>query len=121
MEFNEYEWHDAIIKNITINRNNPGIKDEIEIEIIWPDNDEKVNFVFEGVYWTKIDLNFGIVANENILQGYQLPNNNEDLMNLYSSWKGFLGNVKLNVYKIELNSTGGQIKIIAKGFRVDKL
>jgi hypothetical protein len=121
MNFEDFYWHDSVIKNITINRNNPGIKDEIEIEIVWDDNDERVNFVFEDVYWAKMDLNFGIVANENILQGYLLSSNDEDLMNLYSSWKGFLGDIRLNVYEIELNSTGGRIKIIAKKFRVDKL
>jgi hypothetical protein len=121
MNFKDFYWHDSVIKNITINRDNPGIKDEIKIEIVWDDNDERVNFVFEGVYWTRMDLNFGIVANENILQAYLLPSNDEDLINLYSSWKGFLDDIKLNVYEIELNSTGGRIKIIAKGFRVDKL
>ena len=122
MNFNEdFYWHDSIIKNITINRDNPGIKDEIEIEIVWPDNEERVNFVFEDVYWVKMNLNFGIVADESILQGYLLSKNDEDLINFYSSWKGIMDEIKLNVYEILLNSTGGQIKIIAKSFRVDKL
>lgn len=121
MNFEDFYWHDSVIKNITINRDNPGEKDEIEIEIVWDNNDERVNFVFEDVYWARINLNFGIVANENILQGYLLPNDDEDLMNLYSSWEGFGSDVKLNIYEIELSSTGGRIKIIAKSFRVDKL
>lgn len=53
MNFENFYWHDAIIKNIVINRNSPGIKDEIEIEIIFPNNNERVNFIFEGVYWVK--------------------------------------------------------------------
>jgi hypothetical protein len=121
MNFENFYWHDAVIKNITINRDNPGIKDEIIFEIIWPDNDERVNFVFEDVFWAKMNLNFGIVANETILQGYLLPNSDEDLINFYSLWKDARDKVKLNVYLIELNSTGGTIKIIAKSFRVDKL
>ena len=121
MNFEDFYWHDSIIKNITINRDNPGIKDEIEIEIVWADNKERINFIFEDVYWAKMDLNFGIVANENILQGYLLPNSDEDLINFYSLWKGARDEFKLNVYEILLNSTGGRMKIIAKSFRVDKL
>lgn len=30
-----------------------------------------------------------------------------------------MDDVKLNVYEIELSSTGGRIKIIAKGFRIN--
>ena len=41
MNFNEYYWHDAIIKNIQIERNNPGVKDTILLEIEWPENKEK--------------------------------------------------------------------------------
>ncbi len=117
----DFYWHDSVIKNITINRDNPGIKDEIALEIVWDDNDERANFVFEDVYWARMDLNFGIVVDENIFQGYLLPNDDEDLINFYSKWKGHMDDIKLNVYEILLNSTGGRIKIIAKGFRVDKL
>lgn len=120
MNFEDFYWHDSVIKNIVIDRYAPGRKDEIEIDIVWADNDEKVSFIFEHVYWAKMDLNFGIAANETILQGYLLSSNDEDLINLYSGWKGFLDDIKLNVYEIELNSTGGRIKIIAKGFRVEK-
>jgi hypothetical protein len=121
MNFNKLYWHDSVIKNITINRDNPGIKDKIEFEIIWADNQERVNLSFEDVYWARMDLNFGIVVDENILQGYLLPNNDEDLINLYVKWRGLLDDIKLNIYEILLNSTGGRIKIIAKSFRVDKL
>lgn len=121
MNFEDYYWHDAIIKNITINRNNPGVKDEILLEIVWPNNAERVNFIFENVYWAKLDLNFGIVADENIDQGRLLFGNDNDLSKFYSLWNGLMDDIKLNVYEIALSSTGGRIKIIAKGFRVCKL
>ena len=121
MNFKDFHWHDAIIKNIIMNRNNPGRKDEIEIEIIWPDNEESVNFVFEDVYWAMMNLNFGIVATENIAQAFLLKNDDEDLIAFYSKWNGLMDDVKLNVYEILLNSTGGRIKIIAKKFRVERL
>ncbi|WP_177730470.1 hypothetical protein [Flavobacterium inviolabile] len=121
MEFNEYDWHDAIIKNIKINRNNPGIRDEIEMEIVWPENKERVNFIFEDVYWAKMDLNFGIVSNENIAQAFLLQKSDDDLNNFYLKWNGHMDDIKLNVYEVLLSSTGGKIKIIAKTFKVDKL
>ena len=121
MNFNkDFYWHDSVIKGIRINREKPGKKDEIEIEIVWYDTEERINFVFEDVYWAKMDLNFGFVGKEIILQGYHLPNNDEDLINFYSLWNGLRDDIKLNVYEILLNS-GGKIKIISKSFRVDKL
>ena len=121
MNFENFYWHDAIIKNIVINRNSPGIKDEIEIEIIFPNNNERVNFIFEGVYWVKMNLNFGIIADESILQAHLLKKDDKDLINLCSLWKGNVSSVELKVYEILLNSTGGKIKIIARRFKVDKL
>lgn len=61
------------------------------------------------------------IANETILQSHLLSDNDEDLINFYSKWNGLMNDVKLNVYEILLNSTGGSIKIIAKKFRLDKL
>ncbi|SDB77843.1 hypothetical protein SAMN05192581_10295 [Bacteroides ovatus] len=119
MNFEDFYWHDAIIKNITIDRNNPGIKDEIKLEIVWPDTEKRVHFIFESVYWAKMELNFGIVADENIYQARHLLNNDKDLIRFYSQWNGLMDNIKLNVYEIELSSTGGLIKIIAKGFRIN--
>lgn len=121
INFEDFHWHDAIIKNIIIDRNKPGIKDKIEIAITWPNNNETVNFIFEDVYWAKMNLNFGIIANETILQSHLLSDNDEDLINFYSKWNGLMNDVKLNVYEILLNSTGGSIKVIAKKFRLDKL
>lgn len=121
MNFEDFYWHDAVIKNITIDRSNPGAKDEVVLEIVWPNNGERVYFIFESVYWAKMDLNFGIVADENIFQGRHLLNNDLDLVRFYSLWNGLMDNIKLNVYEIELSSTGGRIKIIAKGFRVNRV
>ncbi len=121
MDFNEYYWHDAIIKNIQIDRNNPGEKDTILFEIEWPQNNGKSFFIFEDVYWASFKLNFGIVAHETILRAQLLDSQDGDLLNFYSKWKGAMDDIKLYAYKIELNSTGGYMKIIGKGFREDKL
>jgi hypothetical protein len=119
MNFNDFYWHDAIMQNILIDRNKPGILDEISFDIKWAEEKGEVTLVFEDVYYTMMNLNFGIVSDETILNAIVLEEDNEDLINFYSKWKGTLDSVKLNVYKINLNSTGSEIKIIAKGFRVN--
>ena len=130
MDFSrDFYWHDAVIKNIIIDRNNPGVVDEIGIDIVWPkeyenegeddENEEEIiqRIVFEGVFWANLDLNFGHLG-DNICNANMLDDNDEDLVNFYSTWKGYRDNIKLNVYVI-LNTSGSKIKIIAKGFRVE--
>jgi len=118
MNFNEFHWHDAIIRNIQIDRLNPGKEDSVVFEIEWPDEKGKATLVFEEVYWAMLNLNFGIIADETILNAMVLDEDNEDLNNFYSKWRGAMNEVKLSTYKISLNSTGGEIKVISKGFRV---
>ena len=135
MDFSrDFYWHDAVIKRIIIDRNNPGVVDEIGIDIVWPkeydsEDDEKEEeeeeeiqrIVFEKVYWANLDLNFGYVGGggDNIRNAEMLDNNDEDLVSFYSTWKGFRDHIKLNVYVINLNTSGGKIKIIAKNFRIE--
>lgn len=121
MNFNEYYWHDATIKNIQIDRTNPGVKDIILLEIEWPENKEKSIFIFEDVYWASFNLNFGVVCDETILSAELINGEDEDLDNFNSKWKGAMSDVKLNAYKIELNSTGSKLKIIAKRYKEHKV
>jgi len=118
MNFEDFDWHDAIIKEVLIDRSNPGILDEIVFTIEWTEKKGKVKFIFKDIYWANMNLNFGIVADETILNAFSMNDDDEDLAFLYSKWKGMINNIKLNSYIINLNSTGGQIKIIAKSFMV---
>lgn len=120
MNFNDFYWHDAVIQNISIDRNKPGIIDEINFDIEWPQKKGKIIFTFEEVYWVNMNLNFGIVAQETILNAFIGDENDPEKINFYSKWKGLMDEVKLNYYIINLNSTGGQIKIFAKRFRVNE-
>jgi len=117
MNFNEYYWHDSVITNLTIDRTNPGISDTISLEIILQEGGD-IELIFEDVYWANLALNFGIRAKENILHAFMAEKNDEDLTNLYLRWKGYIDNIDLTCYVFDLNSTGGKIKIIAKGFKV---
>ncbi len=120
MKFSDYQWHDAVIKNINIDRKNPGHNDVIIFDIEWPEEKGSVRFVFEDVYWAEMKLNFGIIADESIFDAAELNDDNQDVVNFYAKWNGFMDEVKLKTYKIELNSTGGVIKIIAKSFRIEE-
>ncbi len=120
MNFEDYSWHDSVIKSISINRNNPGVIDEISFEIEWYDGDKGV-LIFEDAYWASLTLNFGIVADENILHAKVLSDSDPDLVSLYNRWKGLINDIKLTTFLIELNSSGGMIKIIAKRYNVKKM
>jgi hypothetical protein len=117
MDFNDFYWHDAIIIDIVIDRSNPGIKDTILFDIDFPD-EGKVELVFEDVYWSKMTLNFGVVAQESILNAFVTDRDDKDLINISSKWQKYVDGIKLYCYVINLNSTGGEIKIIAKEFKV---
>ncbi|MCS3282505.1 hypothetical protein NXV73_07785 [Bacteroides salyersiae] len=97
-----------------------GAVDEIWLDIVYPTENEKETtrrVVFENVFWVKLDLNFGHFG-DNIYSVDMLDNNDEDLTDFYLKWKGYRDNIILNVYIINLTS-GGKIKIIAKGFRIE--
>jgi hypothetical protein len=117
MSFNDFHWHDSIIKSIYIDRSNPGKRDEIQLEIEWIDKSISL-LIFRNVYWSLLDLNFGIIAEENILNAKILGNDDNDLANFYSSWNGLMDNINLSVFLIELNSTGSIIKIIAEDYKL---
>ena len=117
MEFNQIRWHDSVIKNIVIDRNCPGKKDIIKLEIEW-NSSKKGGLIFEDVYWSRMNFNFGIVADETIMDASALSADDEDLLKLYLNWKETLNDVRLTAYKINLNSTGNEIKIISKSFKV---
>lgn len=119
MDFNDFYWHDAVVKYIYIDGISFAPNGVISFEIKWPDGDLDESVVtFESVYWTNLRLNFGIVADETILTATQLGSDDPDLIKLCSEYDGAIDSTELNVYFIDLNSTGGKIKIIAKGFRV---
>lgn len=120
MKFEDYNWHDSIIKLINIDRTTPGIKDVIIFEIENLDGNKDL-LEFEDVYWANINLNWGIVSEDSILIASVLDENNSDLIDFYLRWKGLMNDVDLRTYLIELNSTGSLIKIIAKNFKISPI
>lgn len=114
-DFNDYSWHDASVEEIFIDRRNPGIEDIVNLKITWANG--KTNLlIFKDVYWAKFNLNFGIVCNESILNAYSSSSEPAEIIELKSKWKGYLDDLNLHSYVINLNSSGGEIRIISKSF-----
>ncbi|OMP76231.1 hypothetical protein [[Flexibacter] sp. ATCC 35208] len=112
-DFNDCYWHDSILKNIFIDRSDPGNVDTVEMTIDWYDEPES-KIIFRDVYLFKATLNFGIIADETILNAEIAIQEDPDLINFYQKAKGVLASKKINCYIIETNSTGGTIKILAE-------
>jgi len=110
-------WNDSVLTKIEIDRSNPGNQDTIVFEIDWYDLGPG-KLVFNEVYLAKMNLNFGIVASECILNAFEADENDPDIIDLYAKWKGMLDKVELHGYVINLNSSGSEIKILAKSFEV---
>ncbi|MGV8094868.1 MAG: hypothetical protein AB2L24_23700 [Mangrovibacterium sp.] len=116
MNFNDYTWHDAIIKNILVDRMHPGKEDTISYEIVWPNNNTS-QVIFQDVYWAKMILGFGVIAEECILEAFIAPKDDLDLVSFRGKWKGLVSD-NLFCYVIKTASTGSEMKIIAKRFKV---
>ncbi|MCT3845053.1 hypothetical protein HZQ52_09465 [Elizabethkingia anophelis] len=80
MKFNDLYWHDSVIKNIVIDRNNPGKQDFLLLEMDWY-NTGSGQIIFEDVYWLQINMNFGIIAEETIHDAFISPEDDMDMIN----------------------------------------
>lgn len=116
MNFNDYDWHDSVIKKIEIQRDEFREQDTITIEIEWYDNTFNM-LVLENVYKAQFDMNFGIVGIEAIDEAYT-SENDILLHDFYGKWNGLMDDIKLNCYVIKTSSTASELKIIAKGFKM---
>jgi hypothetical protein len=117
MEFNMINWHDTVIKKITIDRNAPGYNDVINFEILWTDETVS-NLIFSDVYQANMLLGFGVIADESIYSAFIAPESDTDFIAFLDKWKG-ITLPDLHCYVINTNSTGSQMKIIAKSFRIE--
>lgn len=115
MNFNNLDWHDSVMKKIIIDRDTPGINDHIQIDIIWPNETDSI-IIFKDVYWADFNMNFGIVSTENILKAHSEGRDNEVVKDIYLKWKGYIDNIDLNYYEINLNSTSSRIRIVSREF-----
>jgi hypothetical protein len=106
------EWHDAIIKEIVVDRGSPGHRDRIFITVEWENETTVVEF-FE-CWLFEARMKFGVIAPERIL-GARLRPDYEGLSELRTVWPAPLPDLKC--YEFEMSSTGSMLWICAEGFR----
>jgi len=114
-EFNDFPWHDSELIELTVNRENPGKRDEVVLLIRSRDG-EVSRFTFTDCYAFECLMNFGVVAPETIRNGC-CSNDSAELDRIRERWQGAgvdLG--KLMCFEIVTNSTNSTIKIFAIDF-----
>ncbi|RZK43064.1 MAG: hypothetical protein EOO90_05260 [Pedobacter sp.] len=114
-KFEDLHWHDALINVVAIDRSNAGKSDTIAFNITWP-NGELGTLTFHDVWQAQFSLNFGVIAEETILQA----NATKELPDaLLKQWQtNGVDMSSIQCYEIETNSTASRFKIIAGGFSV---
>lgn len=119
-KFNAFEWHDAIIKSIIIDRSNAGNNDIIEMFITWPSEIES-KIVFKDVYHANLSLNFGVIAEDTIMDASIIDSSDIDILNIKNKWaRHFDGINEIKGFEILTLSTVSTIRIFALSFeRVD--
>ena len=120
MNFNDFFWHDSSIEEIYIDRSNPGKNDTVKIKINWIDRENSI-LEFYDCYALEMNMNFGIMAKESILDA-KLILSSQKLEAIRKNWLEMGVNLyDLKCYQIITNSTGSDIKIYALGFIVKNI
>lgn len=117
MEFNDFEWHDAVIKSVIIDRCNPGEIDNIVFKIEFLSG--IADIIFTDVFKAKFDMNFNMIATESIWDAYNEGEENNMVQKVYEDYKKMGMDIKdshLNYYEIDTNTTGSVFQIVSKGF-----
>jgi hypothetical protein len=119
-KFDTFEWHDAIIKSIVIDRSDAGNNDIIEMFIIWPSEVES-KIIFKDVYYANLSLNFGVIAEDTIMDASIIDSSDIDIVNIKNKWaKYFVGINDIKGFEILTSSTVSTIRIFALSFeRID--
>ncbi|MGO4291914.1 hypothetical protein [Chitinophaga sp. RAB17] len=110
VDVNDVYWHDSEVKNIIINREDPGNIDTIKFEVDWWESGNKGALIFEKVYFIKMELNMGMHVNE-MLDTVTIDNNDADFIKHEKINGGYEPNT--NCYVIKMLTTGSDIKVIA--------
>jgi hypothetical protein len=116
--FEEMPWHDAVLLSLSLDRRNPGYCDEVRLQILWPD-DSCSSVTFGDCYGFSAEMNFGVVAQEQI-ESISIDTDDIRLLSIREKWEKV--GVRLDdliCYKIETASTASTLSIYAKYFHVE--
>jgi hypothetical protein len=114
-KFNSLPWHDAELLSINIDRSNAGSSDTVAIVVKWPDGNCN-NIVFNDCYLFDARMNFGVIAEESILEAICLRESNQ-LADIKRKWQPLGVELdSISCYRITTNSTNSQIDIYALSY-----
>jgi hypothetical protein len=115
--FNELEWHDAELKEVLIDRRQPGERDDVLLLIQWPDG-RKQRLRFVECYGMMARMNFGIVATETFLKASCDPDA-PALVELRERWLKMGTDLSRVVsFEMETNSTASLLQVFAERFEL---
>jgi hypothetical protein len=110
--FEDLPWHDAAVLSIEIDRRQAGVKDDVRIEMVWPDG-RLSTIVFLDCYALSASMNFGIVASETVRSATEAGDDSE-LERHRSKWSKLGVDLsKLRKFTIETNSTASTVVVFA--------
>lgn len=114
-EFSKLPWHDAELLGIEIDRRNPGERDQVVVNVRWP-NDEQSELVFSDCYELEAKMNFGVIAPESILDA-SLIDDSQELAEVRSKWEqAGVDLAGLKCFEIKTNSTNSLLRIYALSY-----
>jgi hypothetical protein len=115
--FDSLPWHDAELLELSIDRRRPGARDEVRLQVVWPDGGE-ATLLFRDCYAMTAEMNFGVIAEERIA-GASLIDDDPGLTSIRDRWKQLGASLDvLRCYRLETSSTSSVIRIYAKQFEV---
>jgi hypothetical protein len=115
--FNDLPWHDATLMEILIDRRQAGVRDNVRLEVTWPDGQPGA-VTFSDCYAMQADLNFGVVAEEQIASAVAIEDH-VDVIGIRDRWSPLGVSLQgLRCYQLETSSTGSVIRIFAMRFEI---
>lgn len=112
-DFNNAPWHDAELRSIHLDRRKPGEVDEVQLEVVWPDDVASV-IRFHDCYRFESSMNFGVIAVETVREAV-VSNASGGLDEIRRRWeKSGVMLPDLKEYRIVTNSTGSILLVFAR-------
>lgn len=117
-QFQALPWHDAVLLELSVNRASAGLRDEVILDIEWPDATRQ-RLTFKDCYKAELLLNFGVLGNDTIRDA-DVAVDTPSLVAVRERW-GRLGvDLRdLEEYRITTNTTASTIVILARSLDVN--
>jgi len=107
--------HDAELLSINIDRLNAGNCDTVVLKVNWPDG-SPCTIAFNDCYFFDAQMNFGVVAEESILEAACIEGT-QQILEMKRKWKSMgVALDNLSCYRVVTNSTKSKIDIYALSY-----